>query len=62
MPGCPPASERRHEENLKGSGWGLDRSKRLTMSDSRQDTSCRTHGSRQFKFLFTFWRDVSLRI
>ena len=34
----------------------------LTMSDSRQDTSCRTHGSRQFWFLFTFWRDVSVRI
>lgn len=34
----------------------------LTMSDSRQDTSCRTHGSRQFWFLFTFWSDVSVRI
>lgn len=32
------------------------------MSDSRQDTSWRTQGSRQFWFRFTFWRDVSVRI
>lgn len=34
----------------------------MTPSDSKQDTSCRTHGSKQFWFLFTFWSDVSVRI
>lgn len=34
----------------------------MTPSDSKQDTSCLTHGSKQFWFLFTFWSDVSVRI
>lgn len=34
----------------------------LTISDSKQDTSWRTHGSRQFWFRLTFWREVSVRI
>ena len=43
-------------------GGGLQQEGVLTMSDSRQDISCRTHGSRQFWFLFTFCSDVSVRI
>lgn len=42
-----------------GDGGG---DQRLTMSDSRQDTSWRTQGSRQLWFRFTFWREVSVRI
>lgn len=51
----------------RGENWqnlirhGSNKNVPLTMSDSRQDTSWRTQGSRQFCILFTFCRDVSVR-